>query len=125
MKIIPWQTNRNTNNSGRHAMEQNKRRTTSREWVDVLSAWRKSGESQRGYCRRAGISFSSFTYWRGKLEKESQENRLVKVGKVQSTRMPTIGNPIIVRSGAMRVELSGEESEAVLGKLFRALKAVS
>ena len=38
------------------------RRKTAEEWGEVFSDWRRSGESQRGYCRSKEIPFSSFTY---------------------------------------------------------------
>jgi len=104
-------------------MEQKQRRN-SKEWADIFADWRKSGESQRGYCRNEGISFSSFSYWRRKLEKQSNESLFVRVGKMAA--LPGVGGKTITaRIGGVEVELSGEESEAVLVRVFRALKAVS
>ena len=33
-------------------------------WRALLGEWKESGLSQREFCRRRGISFSAFHYWR-------------------------------------------------------------
>jgi hypothetical protein len=104
-------------------MEQNQRRTA-QEWGDIFSDWRKSGESQRGYCRREGIPISAFGYWHRKLERHGEQRRLVRVGSLPL--LPGAGrNGFTARAGGIQVDLSGQESEELLVKVFRALKGVS
>ena len=104
-------------------MEQNQRKIA-QEWDEILSDWRKSGESQRGYCRREGISISAFGYWYRKLSREGEQHRLVKVNSLPL--LPGVGrNGLTARAGGIQVDLSGQESEELLVKVFRALKAVS
>jgi hypothetical protein len=104
-------------------MERSQRRCGS-DWVGVFSDWRRSGDSQRGYCRREGIPYSAFTYWRRKLDKENNENSLVKVSNLSG--FSEIDQKVLtVKLDRIRVELTGEESEELLARVFRALKAVS
>ena len=102
-------------------MERMKRRSGS-EWADILSEWKKSGRSKRGYCRHKGISFSAFGYWRKKLDKQSGETSLVKVNNLLA--LPGVGgNTLLVKAGGIQVELTGQENEDLLVRIFRALKA--
>ena len=104
-------------------MKQGQRRCSS-DWAGVFSDWRRSGDSQRGYCRREGIPYSAFTYWRRKLEKENDENSLEIVGSLSGfSEINRKG--LTVKLDRIRVELSGEESEELLARIFRALKTVS
>jgi hypothetical protein len=104
-------------------MEQNKRKKAA-EWSDIFSEWRRSGESQRGYCRGKGISISAFGYWYRKLERDGVEQSFVKIGKIGA--LPGIDRKgFSARAGGVLVELSGRESEELLMRVFRALKAIT
>jgi predicted enzyme involved in methoxymalonyl-ACP biosynthesis len=37
------------------------------KWREIIEAWNKSGENQKAYCQRLGISINTFTYARGKM----------------------------------------------------------
>ena len=101
-------------------MEQNKRKKAT-EWSDIFSEWRRSGGSQRGYCRDKGISISAFGYWYRKLERDGVEQSIVKIGTLPGMRR----NGVTARAGGVLVELSGRESEELLMRVFRALKAIA
>jgi hypothetical protein len=101
-----------------------KNRLSQDDWSSILSEWQKSGKSQRGYCRVNGISFSAFTYWRKKLDGNNGETSLVKVRHVW--KLPVInGNILCAKAGGIQVELTGQESEEQLVRIFKALKVVS
>lgn len=101
-------------------MEQNQSQKV-REWTDIFLEWQKNGKSRRGYCQHKGISISAFGYWYRKLESKSVEQSFIKVEGLSG-----IGrNGLTARAGEVVVELSGGESEELLIKVFRALKAVS
>jgi len=38
-------------------------------WKSRISEWEASGESLAGFCKRTGIAYSSFGYWRKRLGK--------------------------------------------------------
>ena len=101
-----------------------KNRLSKDEWADILSEWRNSGGSQRGYCRHKGISFSAFTYWRRKIDGKKSNTSLVQVNNLLDLA-GIGGNTLSVKAGGIQVELSGKESEDLLLRIFRALKAVS
>ena len=101
------------------------RRKTVEEWGEVLSDWRRSGESQRGYCRSKGIAFSSFTYWKRKLEVVGEECLMVRVGSLAQAPSLVDRTAVTVRAGGVEVELRGQISEELVGRIVRALKGVS
>jgi len=45
-------------------------------WREIVDAWGKSGESQKNYCQRIGVSLNTFTYARGKLSQKKKEKTL-------------------------------------------------
>ena len=101
------------------------RRKTAEEWGEIFSDWRRSGESQRGYCRGKGIPFSSFTYWKRKLGVVGEESLMVRVGSLAQAPSLVDRTTITVRAEGVEVELSGQVSEELVGRIVRALKAVS
>lgn len=44
-------------------------------WLKHLSEWEISKLSQESYCKKAEISYSSFTYWRGQISLESGQSK--------------------------------------------------
>jgi len=49
-------------------------------WADQFEQQKASGLSQREYCRRGGISFSQFYYWKVKgRESKRETERIVRV----------------------------------------------
>ena len=104
-------------------MEQNQRKKA-REWSGIFADWQKSGESQRGYCRRKEISLSAFGYWHRKLKRDPDDHALVKVGNLATLPLAE-RKSVTARAGGVLVGLTGRESEDFLIRVFRALKAVS
>lgn len=41
-------------------------------WAEMMSAWARSGLSQKAFCRKRGIPFSTFQYWR--YQRKVREN---------------------------------------------------
>ena len=96
-------------------------RRSREEWAQIIAGWQASGLSRRGYCEREGLSQWAFRYWQGKLaEQEESGAGLVKVEAVVAVERPAVG--MRVRCRGIEVELSGQESEELLGRVFRALR---
>ena len=59
----------------RHSECKGKDRDAEREtrWRKVLAAWKRSGQSIRGYCREHGITEASFYFWRRELRLREAE----------------------------------------------------
>jgi hypothetical protein len=102
----------------------NENRIGSEDWKKVFEKWRESGDSQRGFCRKEGITFSTFTYWRKKLDKQKTGNSLVRVHDSTKGALRR-DSSIVICAGPMRMELSGEEREEVLVKVMRAMRAAA
>lgn len=43
-----------------------------KHWEKHIESWMRSAMTQREYCAAHGLSFSSFSYWRNKLNKASR-----------------------------------------------------
>jgi hypothetical protein len=40
-------------------------------WQEHIKQWQHSGLSQRVYCNQLNISYSTFVYWRGRIQRRS------------------------------------------------------
>lgn len=48
-------------------------------WRPHIEAWKQSGESQAGFCRRHGLNIKLFGYWKRKLVRKSEGVNFVPV----------------------------------------------
>ena len=98
-------------------------------WTEHIAAWHKSGLSQGAYCRRHGLSQSSWGYWRKRLARSADEEAapcfaIVPVPLFASAQadMATAPEPLLVHVGdGFRIEIRGDFAAAVLEKLVRTL----
>ena len=67
---------------------------------------------------------SAFGYWHKKLEGGSKEQHLVKIRDFSHQKMAGMST-VIAKAGGVEVTLTGTESEALLMRVFRALRAIS
>jgi len=68
------------------------RKTRRKEWEERLKGWKDSGLSQKAYCEREGISFTSLRYWSAQVFRE-QKAELTLV----SVRMPEGVGDLVIR----------------------------
>ena len=52
-------------------------------WREVFRGWESSGETQKEYCLRVGVSLTQFRWWRSELKRRN--NRLVESGRAMET----------------------------------------
>lgn len=98
-------------------------------WAGHFEAWRGSGLSQGSYCRRHGLSQSSWGYWRKRLATSADEGTaprvtIVPVPLPASTQaeIATVPEPMLLHVGnAFRIEIRGDFAAPVLEKLVRTL----
>jgi hypothetical protein len=50
-------------------------KTTQESWLDHIKEWNRSKLSQEAYCKKAGIKYSTFVYWRGQFLLESGQSK--------------------------------------------------
>jgi hypothetical protein len=43
-------------------------------WAEHIQEWKRSNLKQQAYCLKAGISYSSFVYWKGALTTRDSQN---------------------------------------------------
>jgi len=106
--------------AGMEAVMRKLDKTKAEKWKEKYSEWRKSGESQRAYCRRNGISFSTFGYWRKRFGESHDDSGFVRIERA-ALSIPTPAETT-VRCNGVEVALTGKESEEFLGRLFRTLR---
>ena len=94
-----------------------------RQWKVLLAEWQDSGLSQREFCRRRGLSFSRFHYWRHKMNREFGES-------TEMVRVADAGEVVSKHRGSMRIHV-GERfivegcEEAEPQSLERVLRVVA
>lgn len=49
------------------------------EWERRVADWKASGLTQKEYCAREGVGFSSFRYWASRAHREGKKLTLVPV----------------------------------------------
>ena len=98
-------------------------------WAGHFEAWRGSGLSQGAYCRRHGLSQSSWGYWRNRLARLANEEAApcfaivpVPLSASPQADMATTPEPMLVHVGnAFHIEIRGDFAAPVLEKLIRTL----
>ena len=50
--------------------------------LEAIEDWRTSGLKQKEYCRKHGITHSSFYYWLTKSKSQSNTNDFISIGKI-------------------------------------------
>lgn len=104
-------------------------RERERFWQAHLSAWRRSGLSQREYCRRQEIDEWSLSSWKRRLAKSSPD--VVSFVPVTVTSQPALARPgvskarfqplTVVVGDQYRVEVGDGFSSETLSRLLAVL----
>lgn len=86
-------------------------------WQRHIDHWRDSGKPQRAYCIDAQVSFSTFSYWRTKLNRQRQgASKWVPV-KVTGSAAITVWLP-----GGIRLDVPAPALADVLPIVYRSLE---
>ena len=85
-------------------------------WQRHIEAWQQSRLPQREYCKQQEISFSSFSYWRTRLNRLAEGRS--KLVPVHVQRVATVA--IMLPSG-IRLEVPAHTLEEILPTLTRAV----
>ncbi len=101
------------------------KRQSKSTWLEHIKQWELSTLSQQAYCKQAGISFTSFGYWRKQFLLESGQSKSnqfipVEVQKSQSDTSQLIKIKLIT-GHVVSIPTSIGISE--LAKLIRMLEA--
>ena len=91
------------------------------KWRDIIEGWGRSGENQKTYCNRLGLSINTFAYVRSKLlQQEKQKNPFVRLS-VKNSVVGNISNPSITLENprGYKLNLSADLSLDQLSRLFK------
>jgi hypothetical protein len=88
-------------------------------WQDQIESWSKSGVTQRRYCEDNKLSFSSFTYWRGK-----QQVKKIVANKWLPIKVTAPSSTIsVILPGNIRLEVAASSLAEVLPVVYRSLQS--
>ena len=87
-------------------------------WQQHIDAWRQSGKAQRAFCADSQLSFSTFSYWRTKINRDkNRENPWVPVQLAGSSTTVAVSLP-----GGIRLEVPVVALAEVLPTVYRSLQ---
>jgi len=95
-----------------------------RYWQDHIERWRSSGMTQKDYCQKNGLKWSTFHYWRRRLQELSAPVSLVQVavGPGQSSRVGCDWPGLVLLVGdRYKVRVGDEFNPGTLARLVQTL----
>jgi hypothetical protein len=84
-------------------------------WQIHLSAFASSGVSRRAYCRKHGVNYDRFTYWKNRIEICPDNDKPTQASKKCSAPSPSALLPVQLKS-AIQPSLP-QDDMAILGSL--------
>jgi hypothetical protein len=55
------------------------KQTKTQLWQSIIRNWERTGISQKDFCIAERIAFSTFQYWKKRLESSGEESKFVRV----------------------------------------------
>ena len=107
-----------------------KREINRQRWLERISAWKKSNQSQREFCKAHHLGYASFRRWRSLLREEEAGNevrlpsepiRLLPVQLHQAK--PIAANLTIVVEDNLRIEVPAQFDSHLLRQVIKVLRA--
>lgn len=104
------------------------REETAELWISRINDCRASGEHVAAWCKRHQVTPRQFYYWMAKLKKADQQApsaggpRWVALSVEEATTVQA--TPILVRVGAIAVEVRAGFEPSVFAEVVRTLKAL-
>ena len=95
-----------------------------RYWQDHIGRWRSSGMTQKDYCQKNGLKWSTFHYWRKRLQELCAPVSLIQVaiGSGQSSQTVRDWHGLVLLVGdRYKVQVGDEFNPATLARLVQTL----
>ena len=92
-----------------------------RYWENHLKLFKKSGLTQRAYCRQKGISYWSFNHWKRQLEQAAMPTKFIELKPAEKTNFCEPSVIEIILANHIKVKVS-EDFQAE--KLLRILNTI-
>ena len=90
-------------------------------WREIVEAWKTSGENQKAYCQRLGVSVNTFSYVRSKLmQKDKSKVHFIPLAINNVSAEKSISQSLIILENphGYKLHLSASLSLEQLTKLF-------
>lgn len=93
-------------------------------WQQQIKTWKRSGLSQKQYCRSRSLALSTFCYWKKKLNNEKPATpKFYPLTIPQSLEEPTESSlMVLVGPKQFQVQIKKDFSPAALKKLIATLE---
>jgi hypothetical protein len=93
-----------------------------RHWQAHIDQWQSSGLTQKEYCRRNGFKWSTFHYWRKRLQDTDKAVTLVQVPVRDSLSRHLSKELTLILAERYRVEIGDNFNPSTLAKLVDTLE---
>lgn len=92
-------------------------------WQGHIAGWENSGLKQVEYCRRHGLKWSSFHYWRKRLKSDTAEPGFVEVSSGTVAQAFGTGGPglVVLFADRYRIEIGDNFNPYTLARLVHTL----
>ena len=96
-----------------------KKRMTEERWLELFKEWQASGESQESFCKRKGMNYHTFVYWRTKhnSKQKNQESPLFAKARIAGSVSSSATIRIILTSG-VQIVIPANYDKAMLSDLL-------
>ena len=93
-------------------------------WEEHVETFRKSGLSQKAYCRQQSISYWSFNSWKRKLEKSKVKNNIIEIPRDKFKSLTSPPNPFeIIVSDNLKISIPDNFDPEILKQIIHAVEA--
>lgn len=89
-------------------------------WGSHIEAWRRSGQSKQGYCRKHGLNRGSFQRWCGRLSKETPAQASFIPVRLPAVAGSSHAVELTLRNGRV-LRLCGDADPSWIAQLAQAL----
>lgn len=79
--------------------------TLAAQWEPLIETWRRSGQTQKAFCREHNLSYDQFIYWRRKFAQRDAD----QARRTSSALVPVTCAPTATASGLSLVLPNGME----------------
>jgi hypothetical protein len=93
-----------------------------RHWQDHIDQWQSSGLTQKEYCRRNGFNWSTFHYWRKRLQEKTNAVTLVQVPVRKNIGVSSGRELTLILTDRYKVYIGDNFNPSTLAKLVDTLE---
>jgi len=94
---------------------------TQADWERYNEEWALSGESQPEFCKRRGLSYSTFVYWRSKLTQSTKPKSSTFEGIQISSQSSASGAIQVMLPNGVRLSIQSNAQTSLLKEIFHLL----